>query len=94
MGLLYGSTNYFNIKSNRESGIGRFDLVLTPKNNSCEFAYIIEFKVIENNNFDKTLKEAFKQIEEKKYDTEFKDLYKVNKIAIVFKGKELKIEIK
>ena len=40
-----------------------------------------------NNNFDKTLKEAFKQIEEKKYDTEFKDLYKVNKIAIVFKGK-------
>ena len=34
------------------------------------------------------------EIEEKKYDAEFKNLYKVNKIAIVFKGKELKIEIK
>ena len=94
MGILYNGSNNFDIKSNRESGYGRYDLILTPKNNSCKYAYIIEFKVIENNNFDKTIKSAFKQINSKKYDIEFKDKYNVTKIVIVFKRKEIKIEIK
>ena len=94
MGLLYSGSNYFDIKSNRESGFGRYDLIITPKNNSCNYAYIIEFKAIELDNFNRTIKKALKQINEKKYDSEFKGKYKVTKIAIVFKGKELKIEIR
>lgn len=94
MGLLYSGLNNFEIKSNRESGYGRYDLVLTPKNNSCKYAYIIEFKAIENDNFNRTLRNAIKQINEKKYDDEFKNIYNVTKIVIVFKRKEIKIEIR
>ena len=91
MGLLYSGSNNFNITSNRESGYGRYDLILEPKNNSCNYAYVIEFKAIEENDFDKTLEKAFKQIDEKKYCENIKE-YDVTKIVIVFKGKEIRIE--
>ena len=91
MGLLYSGLVNFHITSNRESGYGRYDLVLKPKSNSSQYAYIIEFKAIEENDFDKTLEKAFKQIEEKNYIESIKE-YDVTKIVIVFKGKEIRIE--
>ena len=91
MGLLYTGVNVFDIKSNRESGLGRFDLVLIPKKN--KYAYIIEFKVVKENNFEEVINVAFKQIDSKKYDTDFKD-YIVTKIVIAFKGKECQVEYK
>ena len=91
MGLLYSGSNNFIIKSNRESGYGRYDLILKPKNKDIKYAYIIEFKAIENGNFEETVEKAFKQIEEKNYILEVKD-YDVTKIVIVFKGKECRIE--
>ena len=42
MGLLYSGSNNFIIKSNRESGYGRYDLILKPKNKDIKYAYIIE----------------------------------------------------
>ena len=91
MGLLYSGSHNFTIKSNRESGYGRYDLILKPKNKDIKYAYIIEFKAIENGNFEETVEKAFKQIEEKNYVAEVKD-YDVTKIVIVFKGKECLIE--
>ena len=91
MGLLYSSNNLFSITSNRESGFGRYDLVLKPKNDSCRYAYVIEFKAISNNDFDKTIKDAFEQIDEKNYIESIKE-YDVTKIVIVFKGKDIRIE--
>ena len=91
MGLLYSGSNNFIIKSNRESGYGRYDLILKPKNKDIKYAYIIEFKAIENGNFEETVEKAFKQIEDKNYVVEVKD-YDVTKIVIVFKGKECLIE--
>ena len=91
MGLLYSGSNNFIIKSNRESGYGRYDLILKPKNKDIKYAYIIEFKAIENGNFEETVEKAFKQIEDKNYILEVKD-YDVTKIVIVFKGKECLIE--
>ena len=91
MGLLYSGSVNFSITSNRESGYGRYDLLLKPKNNSCHYAYIIEFKAIEENDFDNTMEKAFKQIEDKNYQEEIKE-YDVTKIVIVFKGKEIRIE--
>ena len=93
MGLLYSNNNNFKITSNRESGYGRYDLLLKPINNSCNNAYIVEFKSIENNNFDETIEKAFKQIEDKKYEVEISE-YNITKIVIVFKYKEVKIEIR
>ena len=93
MGLLYSGSNNFKITSNREAGFGRYDLLMKPRNKSCNNAYIIEFKAIEENDFDKIIEKAFKQIEDKKYEVEIKE-YHVTKIVIVFKYKEVKIEIR
>ena len=93
MGLLYSGSNNFKITSNREAGFGRYDLLMKPRNKSCNNAYIIEFKSIENNSFDETIEKAFKQIEDKKYEVELQE-YHVTKIVIVFKYKEVKIEIR
>ncbi|MBQ8472175.1 MAG: AAA family ATPase [Bacilli bacterium] len=91
MELLYSGNRNFYITSNRESGFGRYDLLLKPKNNSCNHAYIIEFKAIEENDFEKTLEKAFIQIEDKNYAASLSE-YDVTKIVIVFKGKDIRIE--
>ena len=91
MGLLYSSNQNFSITSNRESRFGRYDLILKPKNNDIKYAYIIEFKAIEKNNFEETMENAFKQIDEKNYIETIKE-YDVTKIVIVFKRKEIRIE--
>ncbi len=93
MGLLYSGSNNFKITSNREAGFGRYDLLMKPRNKTCNNAYIIEFKAIEENDFDKTIEKAFKQVEDKKYEAELQE-YHITKIVIVFKYKEVKIEIK
>ncbi len=88
LGLLRSSSNDFEITSNRESGYGRYDLMLKPI--IGKYAYIIEFKVSDSD-FDKTISEAFKQIEDNHYDVSLKD-YDVTKMVIAFKGKKVKIE--
>jgi len=59
------------IKSNRESGLGRYDVMLRPKDKK-DNAVIIEFKSKRRSEKGKTLDElcdmALKQIEDKKYE--------------------------
>jgi len=61
------------VKSNRESGYGRYDVVMEPKD-AKNVAVIMEFKVLNRNageeSLEDTAKSALKQIEEKKYDTD------------------------
>ena len=94
MGLLYNNSNNYKITSNREIGFGRYDLILEPKRNSSNYAYIIEFKVAYNGKFDQAIEDAFNQIEKKQYDFLLKDAYEVNHIAIAFYGKKIKIGIR
>ena len=89
MGLLMSGSSIYQITSNRESGYGRYDLILKPFDKN-KTAYIIEFKVSDSN-FDNTIEEGFKQIDEMKYETSLKG-YNVVKMVIAFKGKKLKIE--
>ncbi len=92
MGLLRVDNDYCEVTSNRESGFGRYDIILKPKINNIP-AYIIEFKLVrDDSNFEKTIKKAFKQIEEMKYEVSLKDYDKVIKMAIAFKGKKLRLE--
>ena len=92
MGLLRVDNDYYEVTSNRESGYGRYDVILKPKVNDIP-AYIIEFKLVrDNSNFDETIETAFKQIEEMKYEVSVKDYDKVIKMAIAFKGKKLRLE--
>ena len=73
LGLMVELADAYYITSNRESGFGRYDVVLEPKNPAKHDAMILEFKV-KNKRREQTLEEtvaaALKQIEEKKYATE------------------------
>ena len=75
LGLMVEKRDDYIIKSNKESGFGRYDVMMIPRNVKTGNlpAMILEFKVM-NSNKEKTLEEtvssALAQIEEKKYDTE------------------------
>ena len=74
LGLLVDTQNDYQVKSNRESGYGRYDVILEPHRNT-DTAVIMEFKVLATDEGEKTLedtvKRALQQIETKKYDTDF-----------------------
>lgn len=95
LGMLISLSEKYEVKSNKESGYGRYDVMLIPKDKS-KIGIIMEFKKIDD--FLKTTIEegtiaALKQIEDMKYSQELIDRYVKNiiKLAIVFKGKEIKI---
>ncbi|OHE77900.1 MAG: hypothetical protein A3F67_09225 [Verrucomicrobia bacterium RIFCSPHIGHO2_12_FULL_41_10] len=75
LGMLVGLKGKYDIKSNRESGFGRYDVMLLPKN-SLDLGIIMEFKKSEENegkNLEKVAKSAIKQIEKKRYEQELFD---------------------
>lgn len=75
LGLMVEQAENYEVRSNRESGFGRYDVMLIPKKIQEDNypAIILEFKV-RNSRKEKSLEEtvevALKQIEEKQYDTE------------------------
>lgn len=72
LGLMVELQGRYIITSNRESGFGRYDVVMEPKNPKEDKGIIMEFKVHdpeEEETLKDTVKEALAQIEEKKYDT-------------------------
>lgn len=84
------SINY-QVYSNRESGLGRFDIMLLPRKKSIP-GFIFEFKYTkdENVNLEVLAEEALKQIDEKKYGAELLEagVCEITKIGIAFRGKE------
>ncbi|MCD7834280.1 MAG: ATP-binding protein [Lachnospiraceae bacterium] len=69
LGLIVDLGNHYVIQSNRESGLGRYDVILEPKDKK-NLAFILEFKVFdpdEEESLTDTVKRALQQIEEKKY---------------------------
>ena len=97
LGMLVGLKDKYFVKSNRESGYGRYDIMLEPKDKNGN-SFIMEFKISENmeeENLEKLIEEAKKQIEEKKYEQELKEkgFENITKIIFAFKGKEFKLEI-
>ena len=95
-GMLTWISNTHEIKSNRESGYGRYDIMIIPKD-LAKIGYVIEFKTVdteENETIESTVKDALKQIEEKKYETELaqRGVRNIKKLAIVFKGKDVTVK--
>ncbi|MDE6053037.1 MAG: ATP-binding protein, partial [Lachnospiraceae bacterium] len=73
LGLMVELKGRFVIKSNRESGFGRYDIIMKPSDREHDCAYIIEFKVHKpkrEKDLEETLSNAHKQIEEKRYEEE------------------------
>ena len=80
--------------SERESGYGRADLVLEPKN-KINPAYIFEFKVVNNEDeLENYAKTGFEQIKEKEYDVELRNrgIDKIVCVGIAFYRKKLKMK--
>ena len=101
LGLMVDQTENYIINSNRESGFGRYDIMLEPieKTNDKYPGIVIEFKVInprKENSLEETVEAALKQIEEKNYDAELiKRGVKEENIqhyGFAFRGKEVLID--
>ena len=101
LGLMVDQTENYIITSNRESGYGRYDIMLEPidKTNEKLPGIVIEFKVInprKENTLEETVASALEQIEEKNYDAELiKRGVKEENIhhyGFAFKGKEVLID--
>lgn len=93
LGLSAGMSPKYYVRSNRESGDGRFDLVLEPKIASMP-GIIMEFKAIkEEKELSDSAKEALKQIKDRNYDIDLKDrgIKNVSKYGIAFCGKKVEI---
>ena len=70
LGLIVDLNQRYIITSNRESGFGRYDVILEPRNPQTDDAIILEFKVQdseEEETLQDTVKEALAQIERKQY---------------------------
>ncbi len=97
LGLLVELNNQYEITSNRESGYGRYDVMLEPKDKKND-AMILEFKAL-NEKKEKSLEEtaemALRQIEEKQYETILvkKGIAKekIRKYGFAFEGKNVLI---
>jgi len=91
LGLVAGMSSKYIIRSNRESGDGRFDLVLEPRISGMP-GIIMEFKAEKDEDrLGLAAKEALLQIDEKNYDTDLKDrgIRDVVKYGIAFSGKKV-----
>lgn len=96
LGLMVELTGRYSITSNRESGFGRYDVILEPKNKADD-AMILEFKVQDSDeiSLQDTVEAALEQIRSRKYDTVLlergipKD--KIRIYGFVFRGKQVLI---
>jgi hypothetical protein len=96
-GLLLNLSPQYRVKTNRESGLGRYDVLVKPEDKNKR-AIIIELKSVQRTRHkdpEKAIKEAFLQIENKKYE---KDLLaegyeNIMKMAIVTDKKEVWVSV-
>jgi hypothetical protein len=93
IGLLVWLGDRYEVKSNQESGYGRYDVMLMPKDRRLA-GIIIEFKKVNKRRGEtkeNAFAKAFQQIEEKKYASALleRGIQQIRKLVIVFKGKQV-----
>ena len=98
LGLIVDLQNRYLISSNRESGFGRYDVVLEPRDPGEDQAFILEFKVHdpeEETTLRDTVQAALKQIGEKKYEAALLQRgipeARIRKYGFAFEGKRVLI---
>ena len=96
LGLLVDLQDRYIITSNRESGFGRYDVMIEPRNTVNDDAYILEFKVFnpkKEKSLEDTVIAALHQIEEKKYEIVLTEkripLERIHKYGFAFEGKNV-----
>ena len=95
-GMLIGLGSEYSVKTNRESGYGRYDVLVKPRDKNKQ-AIIMELKSVNktrHKDFDKSIQEALQQIEDRAYSKELQaeGYSNILKLAIVSDGKMVKVE--
>lgn len=96
LGLISSTMQTHNVKSNRESGYGRYDVMITPKDSMQlnALGLILEFKIAdENEDLKESAKEALQQVEKRNYEAEVRQLgiNNIIKIGLAFFGKKVEV---
>ena len=95
LGMLVGLKDTYYVNSNRESGFGRYDIMLEPKDKNGN-SFVIEFKVLDDlseNTIEQTIENAKKQIIDKKYEDNLieRGFKNITKMVFAFNGKDVKM---
>ena len=95
LGMLVGLQDHYSVKSNKESGLGRYDVMLIPKNPK-DLGVIMEFKKTGSADplsLEAAMASALRQIEEKQYAQELLDrgISRILYLGFAFKGKQVLI---
>ena len=96
LGLLVNLRGRYRVDSNRESGYGRYDVMLIPENKN-EPGLILEFKKLqegEDKNEKDALENAFAQIQDKDYAARLRTegVNRITAVAVVFAGKRVIVD--
>lgn len=98
LGLVVDLASEYVITSNRESGFGRYDVMIEPKNVDNKLAFIFEFKVFDQDDeksLSDTVAAAHAQIEEKRYEANLiakgVSASNIRKYGFAFEGKKVLI---
>ncbi len=96
LGMLVCLQESHEVKSNRESGTGRYDVMIIPKD-PAKIGIIIEFKKAKHETdaiLEVAAQDALKQIKNKNYkvELEFRGITEIINVAIVFAGKKVLIK--
>ena len=98
LGLMVDLADRYHITSNRESGFGRYDVMLEPKKKE-DPAFVLEFKVhnpAKESSLEETADNALKQIDTKQYDTMLVKkgitAERISHLGLAFEGKKVLIK--
>ncbi|MDP4179413.1 MAG: AAA family ATPase [Bacillota bacterium] len=96
LGMLVALSENYEVKSNRESGYGRYDVMIIPKDHN-KLGIVIEFKKADEDDketLEDAVEAALKQIKDKKYSEELKsrNVQNIIELGIAFQGKEVMIK--
>lgn len=98
LGLLVDLRGRFRVRSNRESGFGRYDVILEPMDLQRDDGYVLEFKVFNprgESSLEDTIASALEQINQKGYAAELAALglpeQRIHCFGLAFEGKRVLI---